>query len=94
MHQVTPGPASQSYGLQVAKLAGVPGRVLRGAKQKLRTLESGAIGHSPHQSDLFAAPVPADEPEWIESLRQLDPDGLSPREAHSYLYRLIEQAKS
>ena len=94
MHQVTPGPASQSYGLQVAKLAGVPGRVLRGAKQKLRTLESGAIGHSPHQRDLFAAPVPADEPEWIESLRQLDPDELSPREAHSYLYRLIEQAKS
>ena len=94
MHQVKQGPASQSYGLQVAKLAGVPNKVIQAAKQKLVSLENASSAHHPHQSDLFATPVVAQEPAWVDELRTLDVDNLSPRQALDYLYNLIDQAKS
>ncbi|MEO8037567.1 MAG: DNA mismatch repair protein MutS [Betaproteobacteria bacterium] len=92
LHAVEEGPASQSYGLQVAQLAGVPGAVIRGARRKLAELESAA---SP-QGDLFSGAVPLPPPEappadpspLIERLRGLDPDALAPREALDLIYEL------
>lgn len=60
LHAVKPGPASQSYGLQVAALAGVPGPVLEAAREKLRALEeeSSRQRAEPDQLSLFAEPAP------------------------------------
>ncbi len=93
MHQVKAGPASQSYGLQVAKLAGVPSKVINAAKQKLVSLENSAIVAQPHQSDLFAT-TPAPIPAWIDELAGKNPDEMTPKQALDYLYYLIGQAKS
>jgi DNA mismatch repair protein MutS len=90
LHAVEEGPASQSYGIQVAQLAGVPAAVVRAAKKHLAKLEEDAAGHSP-QGDLFSVPAtPHDKQEHRlqEALRELDPDALSPREALELLYRL------
>jgi DNA mismatch repair protein MutS len=58
LHAVQDGPASQSYGLQVAQLAGVPNNVIRAARKHLATLEAQAL-HSTPQLDLFASPASA-----------------------------------
>jgi DNA mismatch repair protein MutS len=89
LHAVEDGPASQSYGLQVAALAGVPGSVIRVARRHLQELEHRSLAQGP-QTDLFAAP-PAPEPPThpaIDALADVDPDALSPREALEVLYRL------
>ncbi len=89
LYQVEPGPASQSYGIQVAKLAGVPRGVLQHARQRLASFEQG--GFDPRQPDLFAAPAPAEDPlaaELLERLESADVDALSPREALNLLYEL------
>jgi DNA mismatch repair protein MutS len=104
LHAVEPGPASQSYGLEVARLAGVPGSVIRAARRRLAVLEAAASDRS-NQLDLFApsqegngaagsvpdlAAAPADP--WPEALRAelqaLEPDQLTPRQALDLLYRL------
>jgi len=92
MHAVEPGPASQSYGLHVAALAGIPPAVLREAQRRLVELENRAIAEQP-QPDLFGAVLPA--PTFaasahpaVETLQALDPDELSPREALDKLYAL------
>ena len=95
LHTIQEGPASRSYGLQVAKLAGIPAPVVNAAKRKLAQLEqsdmaaparaaNGPAG-APIQVDLFASnePHPA-----IERLRELDPDALSARQALELLYEL------
>jgi DNA mismatch repair protein MutS len=90
LHSVAEGPASQSYGLQVAQLAGVPPRVIRAARARLARLEQQAVA-SGAQGDLFAAPpesARAGERHALEMLRDTDPDALSPKEAHDLLYRL------
>jgi DNA mismatch repair protein MutS len=101
LHAVQPGPASQSYGLQVAQLAGVPQPVIRAARKHLAALEAHSVQATP-QFDLFAGgiadveePSGADEPlQSIEvtavmaALAETDPDALSPREALDALYRL------
>ncbi len=92
MHAVEPGPASQSYGIQVAALAGVPPAVLREAKRRLVALENREIATAP-QPDLFGAVPPAltfEAPPHpvLEALQALDPDALSPREALERLYAL------
>ncbi|MFN3584421.1 DNA mismatch repair protein MutS [Phenylobacterium sp.] len=93
LHEAGPGPADRSYGVQVAKLAGVPPAVVARARQVLERLEREA-GAPAHLEDLplFAAVA---EPEARfgpspveEALRALDPDGMSPREAMDALYRL------
>lgn len=95
LHAVKDGPASQSYGLQVAALAGVPRNVLAQAKCKLRELEeSSAIEtdrKSPvHQTGLFSH----DEPHPLEeALAGIDPDTMSPKEALEMLYRLKGMTK-
>lgn len=93
LHSVQQGPANQSYGLQVASLAGVPGPVIRRARQRLRLLEQQGA-HDPRQASLFemqsvTEPVVEETPHpALRSLEQLDPDALTPREALEQLYQL------
>ncbi|GAB4437917.1 MAG: DNA mismatch repair protein MutS [Rhodocyclaceae bacterium] len=88
LHAVEEGPASQSYGIEVAALAGIPPPVIREAKRRLRELENRSVPAGP-QADLFAA-APAEAPgsPALEALAATDPDSLSPREALETLYRL------
>ena len=91
LHALEEGPASRSYGLQVAGLAGVPKPVIRQAKKYLELLEQASLARG-GQADLFATPASA-EPEPAadplrETLAQINPDELSPREALELLYRL------
>ena len=103
LHAVQEGPASQSYGLQVAQLAGVPQPVIRAARKRLAWLEqhSTDTGATP-QLDLFAlaadtpiadededeAPAEAANSALTEALAGIDPDDMTPREALDALYRL------
>jgi DNA mismatch repair protein MutS len=91
LHAVEEGPASQSYGLQVAQLAGVPKAVIQRARRILQQLEEASRAGG-GQADLFARSAPA-EPEPAtdpvrDALTQVNPDELSPREALELLYRL------
>ena len=90
LHHIEPGPASKSYGIAVAKLAGVPAAVLNHARHALAALETQqSQAHA--QVDLFAAPPPIAGPAQSASdqaLDTIDPDLLSPREALDALYRL------
>jgi DNA mismatch repair protein MutS len=92
LHAVEEGPASQSYGLQVAALAGVPKPVVRQAKKYLEALEESSLARS-GQSDLFTGagrdpePLPESDP-LRDALQEINPDELSPREALELLYRL------
>lgn len=92
LHAVKPGAANRSFGLQVARLAGVPDAVVQRARRVLQQLESGAAIHpaadapkpAPQRS-LFDAPADS----AVEAhLARIDPDGLSPREALEALYAL------
>jgi DNA mismatch repair protein MutS len=90
LHSVEEGPASQSYGLQVAQLAGIPKSVIAAAKRRLAQLEQQSIAAGP-QADLFAAASPANEPAplpVIEALMDVEPDEMSPKQALETLYRL------
>jgi DNA mismatch repair protein MutS len=90
LHSVKEGAASQSYGLQVAALAGVPQSVIRSAKRQLAQLEQQSAAQSP-QGDLFAAVPPVTEAEehpLLAALREVQPDELSPKEALEKLYWL------
>jgi DNA mismatch repair protein MutS len=95
LHAVKEGAASQSYGLQVAALAGVPRSVIDKAKLKLRQLEDNAYLEQQaetgtQQLDLFsfkeAHPV-------LDKLKDLNPDELSPRQALALLYQLKDMVK-
>jgi DNA mismatch repair protein MutS len=91
LHAVEEGPASRSYGLQVAGLAGVPRPVIRQAKKYLQLLEDSSLARG-NQDDLFSRkveqePEPAIDP-LREELQKVNPDELSPREALELLYRL------
>ncbi len=89
LHAVKPGPANQSYGLQVAALAGVPKGVIKRARRYLATLES-------LQAEQRANPqtqLPFDQPEPVDdglrtAVDELDPDSMSPREALEAIYKL------
>jgi DNA mismatch repair protein MutS len=90
LHHIEPGPASRSFGVQVAKLAGVPTAVVQQAKQSLANLELGNQSSQP-QVDLFAEPppVPTAERSAVEqAIAELDPDSLSAREALDWVYQL------
>lgn len=97
MHRIQDGPASRSFGLQVAKLAGVPSAVLHAAAQKLSELEEGQALESPMrqaaapQGDLFSAVA---DHAVLTQLRELDPDELSAREALDLVYRLHRESQS
>jgi len=92
MHRVKPGPANQSYGIQVARLAGIPPQTLKLARQKLKSLEQQSENRSP-QIDLFSSIIDEYEPEnpVLDKLNQLDINQLSPRQALETLYQWQEQ---
>ena len=90
LHAVEEGPANQSYGLQVARLAGVPATVIRGARTHLARLDHFSARRD---GDLFAGIAPPADPAPADStlrdrLKALDPDAMSPRDAHDLLYEL------
>ena len=90
LHEMQPGPASKSYGIQVARLAGMPAAVVNHARQALEALEAQQT-QTRAQVDLFAPPPVAEAPasSAVESaLAALDPDAMSPREALEALYTL------
>jgi DNA mismatch repair protein MutS len=90
LHEVQSGPASRSYGIQVARLAGMPAAVLNHAQHALDALENSASA-SQAQVDLFAAPpeARAAAPSAVEAaLAAVNPDAMSPREALDVLYQL------
>ena len=94
LHNIQEGPANRSFGLQVAKLAGIPGAVLQAAQEKLEELERGEqqptrlraskAAPSP-QPDMFSAPAPHPV---VKALDTLDVDNLTPRQALEKLYEL------
>ena len=95
MHSVQEGPASQSYGLQVAQLAGIPKSVVAAARRKLVQLEVNQLaqqnGLSSRQDDMFVRSETVAEqplPEALSELELLDPDDLTPKQALEALYRL------
>jgi len=93
LHKVAEGPASQSYGLQVAALAGVPESVIKVARKHLIKLEQESVKKEP-QLDLFSFSIPEPEEDIrqehpvIAMLQNLSPDELSPRQALEQLYLL------
>ena len=90
LHKLESGPANQSYGLQVAQLAGVPKSIVRGARKYLNKLEAAAA-MPVSQGSLFvvpAKPVEAAPHAVLDALSDLRPDELSPREALEKLYAL------
>lgn len=106
LHKVQHGPASQSHGLQVAKLAGIPNSVIKDAQNRLHILEKQQKQqlNQAVQNDLFSTPVATEIIERVvevemtspalEILKNLDVDNLSPREALQQLYALKEQLKA
>jgi DNA mismatch repair protein MutS len=94
LHKLENGPANQSYGLQVAALAGVPKSVIRAARRHLAELETLGTPESP-QPDLFAAQASAAPalPAVLEVLQDVEPDEMSPKEALEMLYRLKRAAE-
>jgi DNA mismatch repair protein MutS len=103
LHAAADGPANRSYGLQVAKLAGVPAEAIRRAKAYLARLDKfSATGSA--QADLFAAPmtpfapdtatamqpaaVPPEADAILVQLESMDPDAMTPRDALAALYEL------
>lgn len=97
LHDVQAGPADRSYGVQVARLAGLPARAVKRAEQVLKKLEAApdAVDTLP----LFAAtsePSAPSEPDLMDHpalklLENLDPDSLTPREALDVIYKLKDQ---
>jgi len=90
LHAVEEGPANQSYGIQVAALAGIPGSVVKAARRQLRELEQRA-SINPLQPDLFAAlpePVEAEPSPALQRLAAIDPNDLTPKQALDALYEL------
>jgi len=96
LHEVAPGTADRSYGIHVAKLAGLPQAVIGRAEEVLRALEEGREGHKPlariDDLPLFAAqPAAAPPPKTSaveDLLKTVEPDGLTPKQALEVLYDL------
>jgi DNA mismatch repair protein MutS len=95
LHEVAPGVADRSYGIHVAKLAGLPSAVTTRAEEVLRALEDGRVGHKPlaNIDDLpLFAPVgrsnAQSESEVERLLHEVSPDLLTPKQALEFLYQL------
>ncbi len=103
LHAVREGPASRSYGLQVAQLAGVPREIIAAARRTLALLEARSAragqGNSPQAELPFSAAQPPTAPsdrrarDLLERLAALDPDALTPRAALELIYDLHRQAR-
>lgn len=91
LRRIIRGPADDSYGIEVAKLAGLPGTVTRRAHEVLRTLEASAPKNKVEQMDFDALQEyssPAVPSEMMEKLEALDVETLTPIEALNFLYEL------
>lgn len=91
MHKVEDGAANQSYGLQVAQLAGIPRSVVASAKRKLVQLENQNVTNNNAQVDLFASNAIAPEVALhpvVNALESVNPDDLTPKQALEVLYHL------
>jgi DNA mismatch repair protein MutS len=91
LHSVKPGPANQSYGLQVAQLAGVPTRAIELARKKLVELEQQSVTshHTTGQFEMFSDRIHP----VLERIQELDVDALTPKQAHDLLYQLKKDSR-
>jgi DNA mismatch repair protein MutS len=97
LHTVKDGPANQSYGLQVAALAGVPPKVITAARRYLHELErrsAQAHGPRPQQELMLELPREHEEHAVVAALKGIDPDSMTPREAMDALYKLRKMTES
>ena len=94
LHSVQEGPASQSYGLQVASLAGIPSKVIDEAKIKLKELEKQSIDNRPPQLQQQLPLFSTEKQPAIERLKELSLDNMTPRQALTALYELQELCKN
>ncbi len=106
LHAVKEGPANQSYGLQVAALAGIPRSVIEQARERLIQLENEVVEQSPQPqmassaageppaSPQFSLFQPATDHPVLNAVEALNPDDLSPRQAHEMLYQLKSLLKN
>ncbi len=97
LHAVKDGPANQSYGLQVAQLAGVPKSIVQKARKKLQELETDKQAHSIQEGETLPLGLGFNKPKVDETaekikevLESIDPDDLTPKEALEVLYYLKE----
>ena len=93
LHEVISGTADRSYGIHVAKLAGLPPAVVTRAEEVLRALEEGREGHKPlariDDLPLFGASAPVPKISAVEdALKTIEPDALTPKQALEALYEL------
>jgi DNA mismatch repair protein MutS len=96
LHEVAPGAADRSYGIHVAKLAGLPSGVVHRAEEVLRALEEGREGHKPlariGDLPLFAQASSSEGRNrtngFAEAMRSIEPDTLTPKEALELIYKL------
>ncbi|NOT15825.1 MAG: DNA mismatch repair protein MutS [Methylotenera sp.] len=91
MHKVEEGAANQSYGLQVAQLAGIPKSVVNAAKRKLAQLESKQVAGHAEQSDMFISDaLPEEVPlhPMVAAFENIQPDELTPKQALDLVYML------
>jgi len=96
LHEVVSGVADRSYGIHVAKLAGLPAAVVTRAEEVLRALEEGREGHKPlariDDLPLFGASAPAPKTSQVEeALKSIEPDALTPKQALELLYSLKQK---
>ncbi len=99
LYEVEPGPASRSYGVEVAKRAGVPEAVLKDARGELERLEARMADSGTQDTDLFGndesrAAIDETTQRLLDTLSALNADTMSPREAHALLYEFIAAARS
>ena len=99
LHEVMAGAADRSYGIHVAKLAGLPAAVVTRAEEVLRALEEGRESHKPlariDDLPLFGASAPVIKGSAVEDvLKTIEPDALSPKQALELLYSLKKKLPS
>jgi DNA mismatch repair protein MutS len=99
LHEVVSGVADRSYGIHVAKLAGLPDAVVARAEEVLRALEEGREGHKPlariDDLPLFGASAPVPKASAVEdALKAIEPDALTPKQAMEILYSLKQKLPS
>ena len=96
LHTVKDGATSRSYGIEVAKLAGVLPQVIRKARKRMEELELRAIRPADDSLGLYAAKADSqsDGAALVTMLNEVEVDGMSPREALAFLYHLVAEASN